>query len=575
MNEIEEIKDRLDIVELAKQYMTLRQAGRNLKAVCPLHQEKTPSLMVSPDKQIWHCFGCGEGGDIFTLVQKMEGLDFYESLKLLADRAGVELKQNENIKQNKEVKDQLLEINRLAAEFYHLSLLKSQSGQMARDYLERRGVNEEMIRRFKIGYAPDLWDALANFLQKRGWRSKDMTDAGVSVNSRRGTLIDKFRQRLMFPIWDGQGRVVAFTGRSLDDKQEPKYLNTATTRLYDKSRTIYAYHLAKDKIRESREVIFCEGQMDVIACHQIGFKNTVCSSGTAATKMQLQILKRTADSLLVAFDKDEAGQNAAYKLTEMALQLGMIVKVIDMGSFKDPDEMIRQDRTLWEEAVTSAESFVSYFLRQYGRELGGVKDKSKMADKIIPLIYMVPDEIERGHYINYLAEILGVDESFVLEKYRRWQPREEKPQQLREKEAINMTLEERLVGLVMVFYRRAKVLVKDLNTEYLSDSMKKILKSLLESEAEEFSWTMLAGWPEKEIERWQELVILIGNDYPLGDEELVEHELKMLIERIKEVRRESRKADLEGMIDQAEKAGDKEKVKEYIRNLQDLIIKDK
>jgi len=575
LNEIEEIKDRLDIVELAKQYMTLRQAGRNLKAVCPLHQEKTPSLMVSPDKQIWHCFGCGEGGDIFTLVQKMEGLDFYESLKLLADRAGVELKQNENIKQNKEVKDQLLEINRLAAEFYHLSLLKSQSGQMARDYLERRGVNEEMIRRFKIGYAPDLWDALANFLQKRGWRSKDMTDAGVSVNSRRGTLIDKFRQRLMFPIWDGQGRVVAFTGRSLDDKQEPKYLNTATTRLYDKSRTIYAYHLAKDKIRESREVIFCEGQMDVIACHQIGFKNTVCSSGTAATKMQLQILKRTADSLLVAFDKDEAGQNAAYKLTEMALQLGMIVKVIDMGSFKDPDEMIRQDRTLWEEAVTSAESFVSYFLRQYGRELGGVKDKSKMADKIIPLIYMVPDEIERGHYINYLAEILGVDESFVLEKYRRWQPREEKPQQLREKEAINMTLEERLVGLVMVFYRRAKVLVKDLNTEYLSDSMKKILKSLLESEAEEFSWTMLAGWPEKEIERWQELVILIGNDYPLGDEELVEHELKMLIERIKEVRRESRKADLEGMIDQAEKAGDKEKVKEYIRNLQDLIIKDK
>lgn len=575
MSEIEEIKDRLDIVELAKQYMTLRQAGRNLKAVCPLHQEKTPSLMVSPDKQIWHCFGCGEGGDIFTLVQKMEGLDFYESLKLLAERAGVELKQRPGFEKNKEKKSDLHEINRLAAEFYHLAFLKSNSGQIARDYLKKRGVSEAMVERFKIGYAPDIWEALVNFLTKRGYQKKDIIDAGVGYVSRQGGLIDKFRQRLMFPIWDAQGKVVAFTGRTLDGKQEPKYLNTATTRLFDKSRTIYAYHLAKDKIRELREVIFCEGQMDVIACHQAGYENTVCSSGTAVTKMQLKILKRTADVLLVAFDKDEAGKNAGYKMTEMALEMGFVVKVIDMGDCKDPDEIIMQGEDKWSRAVKEAKSFVEYYLTVFARELGGVKDKSKLADKIIPLIYMVKDEIERGHYINNLAETLGVDESFVIEKYRKYQPREEGKKDEIEEKREDLNMEERLLGLLMVFYKSAKNKLSGLNIEFVSDSIKKILKTLLDHEGDKFDWSILRSLSETEIERMREIVILVERDYPENDVEMLDNEIDLLLARIQAVKREEEKGGLEHKIDQAEKAGDKEKVKEYIRKLQDLIINEK
>lgn len=576
MNEIEEIKERIDLVELAKQYMTLRNAGRNWQALCPFHQEKSPSLMISPDKQIWHCFGCGEGGDIFTLVQKSEGVDFYEALKILAERAGVELKKTPGFQKFKQETDKYFEINGLAAEFYHQSLNRSQSGELARNYLKKRGTNLEMITKFKIGYAPNIWDALVGFLVKRGCSRSDIINVGLGFNTKQGKLVDKFRQRLMFPIWDGRGRVVAFTGRILDEKDNPKYLNTATTKIFDKGKILYGLNLAQEKIRSQKQVILCEGQMDVIACFGGGYDWAVCSSGTAVTKQQLILLKRLTDNILIAFDNDAAGQKAAYRLTQMALEVGLVVKIVDLDKYKDPDEMMKTDKVLWQKAVAGAVGFVEYFLKVFDSDEKGVKDKSRLADQIMPLLYYVGDEVEKGHYLSTLADVLDVDKKFVLEKYNKYKPdqQEEKAAIIKKQEKIS--IEERLVGLVVVFYDVLRDKIIDLQENTFSDKLEKIMKFVREYDKEKLNIDDLNVILDKdEQDWWRRVAVTIEKDYAMLDEDLIAQEMKMLVNRWQEVNRENLKINLEKKILLAEKTNDKEKIKQYIRSLQDLIIKGK
>lgn len=578
MNDIEEIKSRLDIVELAKEYMTLRPAGRNWKALCPLHQEKTPSLMITPDKQIWHCFGCAEGGDIFTLVQKMEGVDFYESLKILADKAGVALEQSDGYKKYRQVTDKLEEVNNLAAEFYHQAFMRSKTGQIARDYILKRGLDEKTISKFKIGYAPDMWEALVSFLKKRGYEEKNILESGLATRSKNGNLVDRFRQRVMFPIWDANNRVVGFTGRVLLDKDNPKYLNTAATKVFDKGKLWYGLNFAKNAIREKKVVLVCEGQMDVIACHQYGFENSVCSSGTAVSKQQLVLLKRQAEEMWLCFDNDDAGQKSAYRLTGMALDAGLIVKVVDLGKQKDPDEMIRNNINDWKNSLDSAKDFVEYFLQVFGSDLSGARDKSKLAESIIPLIYQLNDEVERGHYIVMLAEKLGVDEKFIMEKYNRYQPTEGyfKDNQIAQGMEGVILPEERLIGLIITFFKWLRSDISDLHYEYFSDSIKSILQLLADKavESEYFDWKWFDALPKLQVDRLRMASMQAESDYIEIDEVMIREEYKMLLERIKLANKELTKESLEKQIGLAEGAGEREKVKEYIRKLQDLIIKD-
>ncbi len=576
MSEIEQIKERVDLVELSKQYMTLRNAGRNFQALCPFHQEKTPSLMISPDKQIWHCFGCGEGGDIFTLVQKIEGVDFYESLKILAEKAGVELKKSPGFQKFKNETDKYYEINKLAAEFYHQALKRSKSGEIARNYVQKRGLKNDIVDKFKIGYAPDMWDALVVFLQKRGYGNADIIGSGLGFTSRKGNLVDKFRQRLLFPIWDNRNRVVAFTGRVLEEKDNPKYLNTATTKIFDKGKVLYALNLAQDKIREKKQVIMCEGQMDVIACFQNGFEQAVCSSGTAVTKQQLILLKRLTDNILIAFDNDPAGQKAAYRLTQMALEVGLVVRVIDLMNYKDPDEMMKADVAKWQVAVSGAVSFVEYFLKVFDTEEKGVKDKSRLADQIMPLLYYVGDEVEKGHYLSNLADVLGVDEKFVLEKYNKYKPDKISVKEDNKYQSQSLSIEERLIGLMIVFYKYLKVKINNLQEKDFSGRVEEIVSFVKGFDQDALTLEDFAPILDEERKQWLiKVMVRIESDYAQLDEDLIVEEFQMLLNRYEEVMRVSLKEELEKKILQAEKSDDKEKIKQYIRSLQDLIIKGK
>ncbi|MFZ5392083.1 MAG: DNA primase [Patescibacteria group bacterium] len=582
MNEIEEIKQRLDVVELAKNYMTLRQAGRNFKAVCPLHNEKTPSLMVSPDKQIWHCFGCGAGGDIFALVQKMEGLDFYESLKILAEKAGVELKQNPGYKKFKQEAERLTDINTLAAEFYYQAFKLSKIGVVAREYVKKRGLDEATINKFKIGYAPDLWDALVNFLKSRGKSEQEMQTVGLVSRTKKNTVVDRFRQRLMFPIWDQNNIIVGFTGRVLREEDNPKYLNTAATKLFDKSKIWYGLNFAKEKIKNKNEVIVCEGQMDVIACHQAGYDQAVCSSGTAVSVLQLKLLKRWTENIVLAFDKDQAGLLAGYRLTGLALAAGLKVKIIDMGEYKDPDEMIRADKSKWEESLKGAKDFVDYYIDAFSLNSGDVKQKQDLADKIIPLVDQVEDEVGKGHYLGWLADKLGVDSRFVLEKYEKWQKKNEadlvkkagKEEKNKQRTIDLADPRLRLLGLFLAFWNNLRDERKYLPSDISSVKLKEIVTYLqAKKENSDFDWSELAGFDEKVVIDLRKLVLVIEKEYQDLDEELIKNEVKLLLTRIEAIGYERKKEELENMISEAEKTGEREKVKEYIRSLQNLIIK--
>ena len=302
-SQVDEIKSKVDIVEIIQEYIQLKPAGANWKAPCPFHNEKTPSFMVSRDKQIFHCFGCGEGGDIFTFVQKIENIDFPEALKILAEKAGVKLKKIDPTLVSQKTK--LMDICHLAAEFFHKALTSSKEGQISRDYIAKRKLSPQTLADFKIGYAPDSWDLLLNLLRKKGYKDNDIFLAGLVVKNDRGQLYDRFRQRLMFPIFDQHGNIVGFTGRILDaskENQGGKYVNTPQTLIYNKSLIAYGLDKAKSEIKKQDLVVVVEGNMDVIASHQAGIKNVIASSGTALTLEQLKILQRYSNNLALAFD---------------------------------------------------------------------------------------------------------------------------------------------------------------------------------------------------------------------------------------------------------------------------------
>src|SRR3989339_70222 len=338
------IKEKLDIVQTIQEYVPLKKAGIYYKAPCPFHREKTPSFMVNAEKQIWKCFGCSKGGDIFSFIQEMEGLDFPEALKLLADRAGVKIDSYRS-EIDKSQKNRILDINQKAASFFHHILTEMEGANGAREYLDKRGLTKETIEKWQIGFVPDQWDLLTKYFLKKGIGIDDLVVAGLVIKkdvARAGQgFYDRFRGRIMFPIWDVHGNVVGFTGRVLVETENSggKYMNTPQTLVYDKSRVIYGLDKAKTEIKAQDQVVLVEGQMDVVACHQAGMKNVVASSGTALTLEQIKLLKRYSSNIAMAFDGDSAGVAAAKRGVNIALGEGLNVKTIRIpeGKGKDPD----------------------------------------------------------------------------------------------------------------------------------------------------------------------------------------------------------------------------------------------
>ena len=433
MSETDEIKSKLDIVEVIREYVPVKAAGASFQALCPFHNEKTPSFTISPEKQVWHCFGCGRGGDVFSFVMEKESLSFPEALRLLAKKAGVTLK-NENRESYSE-RNRLLDIMELAGRYY-AHIFSTDSGQEFRKYLLDRGLTEETISDWQIGCSQDSWDSLYKFLKARPIEGQKFTDeeifaAGLTVKknqapgSSRG-YYDRFRDRIMFPIWDASNNLIAFTARVNPAKEKTeklgKYINSPQTRIYDKSRVLFGLNKAKTAIREADLAIVVEGQMDVISCHQHGFKNVVASSGTALTAEQVSLLKRFTANVALLFDMDQAGQLAADRGIREVLAQEMNLKVIILASGKDPAEALRHDPEEFQVAVAAAKPMLEYYFTKItaGLDLEQMDNKRVVSQKMFAMIDLVVNKTEQGFWLKKMSEALGFFEPDTREEFVKW-----------------------------------------------------------------------------------------------------------------------------------------------------------
>src|SRR3989344_3246696 len=420
-NTVEQIKQRLGIVDVVEAYLKLERAGGALKAKCPFHNEKTPSFFVSPDRGTYYCFGCGAKGDIFEFVERFEGLDFVGALKVLAAKAGVEITR-ENPKAKSE-KDRLYAAMEEAMEFYKRELARNSE---AKNYLLARGLSEKTIGEFELGYAPLEWRSVSIHLNKKGWSDAELVKAGlIKMKDTEGpsgsSHYDRFRGRVMFPLFDTSGRVIAFSGRILnDDGKSAKYLNSPETELFSKSKTLYGFDRAKLAIKRMDYSILVEGQMDLIMCHQAGYSNAVASSGTALTKSHLEILKRLSNRIIMAFDADNAGFNASARAWQIALSLGMEVKIAELPKGFDPAELILKNKAEWARAIKESKHIIDFYL---DRVLAEESDKRKIAlkikDKVLPFVSAIESNIEKSHFVAKIADIIGINEEAIKDDLKK------------------------------------------------------------------------------------------------------------------------------------------------------------
>ncbi|HEX2193407.1 MAG TPA: DNA primase [Candidatus Limnocylindria bacterium] len=417
-----EIKSKLPVIDVVGETVALKRAGSAYKGLCPFHSEKTPSFVVSPDRETWHCFGCGEGGDIFTFLMRRDGVDFRDALARLAERAGVEL--SERTAKEDRRKRRLREALEAAVAWYREVFLQAHQAQRARDYLAERGLSVETLERFAIGYAPNTWDAMTRRLIGRGFTNEELIGAGLASPSNRGGVVDKFRGRIIIPIRDASGRAVGLGGRIMPGADGPKYLNSPAGPLFDKSRTLFGIDLAKNAIRREKLAVIVEGYTDVMAAHQAGFANVVASLGTALTAGQVELATRYADAVALAYDVDLAGEVATQRglLEELGPDQSVSkVRVVRIPAGKDPDELIRTDPGAWRTAVANAKPAIEYFIERTANEVGldSVAGKRDVTGRVLAVLKRVGDPIERNLYVQRLAQLVGVEERILHEALQR------------------------------------------------------------------------------------------------------------------------------------------------------------
>ncbi len=427
---IDEIKNRLDVIEVIQGYIRLQKAGRNYRALCPFHSEKTPSFMVSPERQIWHCFGCNRGGSIFDFVMEIEGVEFADALRILARRAGVELKKVDP--KLKTERTRLYEICDLANRFFIKQLEASQTGRNIQQYLIGRGLSPKTIEDWQIGYAPSPpaggWRALLDFLVSRGYPQEEILKSGLIVEREQKTAKDKyydrFRDRIIFPIADLNGAVIGFTARenpSRPDNRVGKYINTPNTLIYDKSRVLYGLDKAKLDIKKKNLCVLVEGQMDVIMSYQAGIRNVAASSGTALTEQQLKILKRYTENLAMAFDTDLAGETATKRGMDLAIQFGFNTKVISLPDSQDPADCIKKDVAIWSETIDGAQGLIEFYLDNVFSKNNPqtAEGKKEITRILLPVIKKIPNKVEQAHWLQEVARRLKVQEGALVEEMKR------------------------------------------------------------------------------------------------------------------------------------------------------------
>jgi len=416
-NPVEEIKKRLDIIEYIGSFISLKKAGRNFKAICPFHSEKTPSFVISPERQIWHCFGaCGEGGDVIKFLMKWENITFIEALRELAQKTGITLKKISFEDKVWKKRERYFNMNLFAVEFFEYLLNKTKFGEKGMAYLKNRDIKPATIKKFQLGYAPSSWDSLRLFLKKKKFEEKEVYENGLLVKSERGSYYDRFRGRLMFPIKDNRDYVIGFSGRSLDEKdKQAKYINTPETPIYHKRETLFGINLAKETIKKEKNVYIVEGEFDVISPYQNGFINFVAVKGTALTNEQLMLLKRYTDKITLALDADIAGEESTRRGIEEAEKLDLEVRIVKLPIGKDPDEAVRTDLQAFKKAISRPIPIYDFLIKvaqkKYSEDTSF--DKKKIGEEVIPFIERITNPIVRSHYVKKISSILGVSEASV------------------------------------------------------------------------------------------------------------------------------------------------------------------
>jgi len=608
MSDTQLIKDKLDIAQIIGEYVPLKKAGINFKANCPFHREKTPSFMVQPEKQIWHCFGCGKGGDIFSFVQEIEGMDFPETLKLLAARAGVKLTNTFENEVSKSQKNRILEINNAAANFFHRFLLEMSAAKPARDYLERRQLTTETIKNWQIGFITDQWDLLTQYLLKKGFGIDDLVASGLTIKKDPGSATpsvatpgksasirgcyDRFRGRVMFPIWDTHGQVVGFTGRILVETENSggKYVNTPQTLAYDKSRVLYGLDKAKIEIKAHDLVVVVEGQMDVIACHQAGMKNVVAASGTALTPEQVRLIKRYTNNVSMAFDADAAGENAGKRGADIAVTEGLNVKIIRVpdGAGKDADEVIKKNKNVWLEAVKNAQSVMEWNFDAIMRKFDtrNPRTKQKAMEAMVIEIARIPYSVERDEWLKKAAEKLDVDMNMAREELKKVGKKlltgqnknnidgkedEIAPAQTHIGRA--QIVAEQFWALILKFPELYGGLSSSLQSDYFLDTDFVTLYEMAQKQYNESNQVTLEFLRTGSVGAMHSLDILLlraDKDFEELRSEDAHKELINLLHGLEDLWKTSARKILLKKISEAEKTGDKAQMEELLKKLQTI-----
>ena len=485
---VEQIKQRLNIVDVVGSYIKLQKAGANHKAVCPFHSEKAPSFYVSPPREIWHCFGCNRGGDMFEFVKQIEGVEFVDALRILADRAGVTITREDPRMASE--KTNLLDLLKDATFFYQKEL--TQNNEVL-SYLRKRGLTNDTLKNFNIGFSPTEekgWRHLFNHLKSKGYSPVSMEKAGLVIKKENDDYYDRFRGRIMFPLKDASGRVVGFSGRVFGSEKEGvgKYINTPQTALYDKSKILYGFDCAKVEIRKEDSSILVEGQMDVLMAHQAGSLNTIAVSGTALTPQHMESIKRLADNLLMAFDNDEAGLEAAKRSIDLALGKGFEVKAISLPEGKDPADIILEDKNVWLEAVKNARHVVDFYLSVLAdkHKNDTRRFKTEVEKMVLPYLLSMQSEIEKTHWITEIAKRIGTQERAVWEEFKKLEKKDKKSTGVLPEKEIpiesakkrKILLGERIIGIH--FWKKDKALLPDFVKQSFPDVFKKEKKEYCE-----------------------------------------------------------------------------------------------
>lgn len=566
------VKEKLDVVDVVKTYVALSPAGKNLKGLCPFHKEKSPSFMVNPERQIWHCFGCGLGGDMFGFVMRYENIDFIEALKILADKAGVDMKVSGN--RDERQYNVLYEINK-AAKNYFVAALAAEPSKAVREYVAGRGLNSKTVEEFEIGFAPPSNDSLLRFLTKKGFSVSDIERAGVAFKTDRGTYWDRFRNRVMFPLHNSSGKVIGFTGRVLpghESENTGKYVNSPETPIFSKSKLLFGFWKTKAAIREMSTAVLVEGQMDFLMSYQDGIINAVATSGTALTEDHLRVLRRLADNLVLAFDNDGAGRAAAERTIDAAAAFDFNVKVLPLTQdAKDPADIVKAEPGKMAKLVAEAMPAMEYYFQYHGiAKTQELTAKKKAIRAVLSKIKIISSPVEQSHWLSQLAERSGMSEQVLAAEMRQLKIEggKLKAEEASAEKAGELTAASRTEAILQ------RLLAMVLATPSLLPHLEKHFALMPAEYQEAFSYIQRPATAPKTgpIAELLDLIHL-RSGLEVSDAQQIEHEFKSLVIALQQEYLKTRRKQIQEELKEAEKVKDEAKISALLAEYKELSKK--